>query len=123
MKFAELASIAQAEVATLKRNLPEDIARLTARVAVHLDALPRNSLLAEGFEPDLLGLFDGTPYNDEWSAGQVLPPQIFLYLQNIWDFAGRDLAAYRREVQLTYLHELGHYLGWDEGDLAARGLD
>ncbi|MEX2043899.1 MAG: metallopeptidase family protein, partial [Opitutus sp.] len=23
----------------------------------------------------------------------------------------------------TYLHELGHYLGWDEDELTARGLD
>jgi predicted Zn-dependent protease with MMP-like domain len=26
-------------------------------------------------------------------------------------------------VRVTYLHELGHFLGWDEEDLAARGLD
>jgi len=26
-------------------------------------------------------------------------------------------------VRITYLHELGHYLGWDESDLEARGLD
>jgi predicted Zn-dependent protease with MMP-like domain len=26
-------------------------------------------------------------------------------------------------VRLTYLHELGHFLGWDESDLEIRGLD
>lgn len=26
------------------------------------------------------------------------------------------------KFRLTYLHELGHYLGWDEGDLERRGL-
>jgi len=31
--------------------------------------------------------------------------------------------VYREEVRVTYLHELGHYLGWDEDDLTARGLD
>jgi predicted Zn-dependent protease with MMP-like domain len=31
--------------------------------------------------------------------------------------------VFRDEVRLTYLHELGHYLGWDEDELAARGLD
>ena len=24
---------------------------------------------------------------------------------------------------LVFIHELGHYLGWDEEELAARGLD
>jgi len=31
--------------------------------------------------------------------------------------------VFREEVERTYLHELGHYLGWDEDDVAARGLD
>jgi predicted Zn-dependent protease with MMP-like domain len=26
-------------------------------------------------------------------------------------------------VRLTYLHELGHYFGWDEDQLTSRGLD
>jgi len=31
--------------------------------------------------------------------------------------------AYREEVRITFLHELGHYLGLDEGDLSERGLE
>ena len=34
-----------------------------------------------------------------------------------------DVDVFREEVRLTYLHELGHYLGWDEDELTARGLD
>ena len=33
------------------------------------------------------------------------------------------IEAFREETRLTYLHELGHYLGWGEDELAARGLD
>ena len=47
---------------------------------------------------------------------------IILYLGTIDDYCveeGEDFAA---EVRLTYLHELGHHLGWDEGDLEERGL-
>jgi len=123
VKFAELTGIAQAEVAELSRKFPADIASLAARVTVHFEAEPDHSLLAEGFEPDLLGLFDGTSYNDELASVQPEPPQIFLYLENIFDFAERDPVLFREEVRLTYLHELGHYLGWDEDDLASRGLD
>ena len=46
-----------------------------------------------------------------------------LYLNNLWDFAEGDEAVFKAEVRLTYLHELGHYLGWDEDEVAARGLD
>jgi predicted Zn-dependent protease with MMP-like domain len=30
---------------------------------------------------------------------------------------------FREEVATTLLHELGHYLGLDEGDLTDRGLE
>ena len=53
----------------------------------------------------------------------MLPPQILLFLANIWDYAGGAEPAFREEVRVTYLHELGHYLGWDESDLEVRGLD
>jgi predicted Zn-dependent protease with MMP-like domain len=33
------------------------------------------------------------------------------------------MAAFRAEARLTFLHELGHYLGWDEDQVSARGLD
>jgi predicted Zn-dependent protease with MMP-like domain len=123
MTFAELTKVAGREVATIRARLPADLAPLAARVAVQFAAAPDQSLLADGFEPDLLGLFDGAAYAEEWSAECALPPQIFLYLENLWDYADGDEAAFREEVRVTYLHELGHYLGWDEDDLAARGLD
>jgi len=44
-------------------------------------------------------------------------------MANLWDFAEGDAEAFREEVRLTYLHELGHFLGWDEDQVAARGLD
>ncbi|MDR2463208.1 MAG: metallopeptidase family protein [Verrucomicrobiales bacterium] len=123
MTPAELSRIAEHEVADIRAKLPADIQPLAARVAVHFASAPDEALRAEGFEPDLLGLFDGAAYNEELSAACALPPQIFLYLENLHDYADGDEAAFREEVRVTYLHELGHYLGWDESDLAARGLD
>lgn len=52
-----------------------------------------------------------------------MPPQIILFLENIWEYAEGDAGVYRVEVRTTLLHELGHYLGLDEDDLAERGLD
>ena len=47
------------------------------------------------------------------------PTQIILFLENLWEFAGTDEAAYREEIRITYLHELGHYFGMDEDDYEA----
>jgi predicted Zn-dependent protease with MMP-like domain len=52
-----------------------------------------------------------------------MPAEIELFLENLWDFADGDHKVFCDEVRITYLHELGHFLGWDEDDLAARELD
>ncbi len=122
MKFTELVQLGADLVGAAQRQLPPAIRSLARDVAVHYEAKPGADVLAHGFEPDVLGLFTGEPYGSE-GDGNPLPPQILLYLENIWDFAEGDVSAFREEVRLTYLHELGHYLGWDEEDLAARGLD
>ena len=77
----------------------------------------------DGWEPDLLGLFVGRPWADEESGAVDVPAQILLFLENLWDFSEGEEAVFREEVRTTYLHELGHYLGLDEDDLADRGLD
>jgi predicted Zn-dependent protease with MMP-like domain len=92
-------------------------------VPVHYEKAPAPDLLAEGFEPDILGLFTGNPHGTEFAHDNPAPPQILLYLESLWDYAEEDVEIFRDEVRLTYLHELGHYLGWDEDELTARGLD
>jgi len=116
ISFEELVRRASRVVNRLQKRLPPEIAPLACSVPVHYERAPSESLLAEGFEPDILGLFSGHPYGSA-------PPQIFLYLENLWDFAEGDLQAFSEELRVTYLHELGHYLGWDEEELAVRGLD
>jgi predicted Zn-dependent protease with MMP-like domain len=91
-------------------------------VAVHYEALPDEDIVADGFPDDILGLFTGDPHGMELASDLPAPPQILLFLENLWDYAEGDAAIYRDEVKTTYLHELGHYFGWDEDDLEARGL-
>lgn len=123
MDFDRLTQIAANTVGAAQRKLPPEIRSLARGVAVHYERLPAPDLVADGFEPDILGLFSGNPHGSEISQSNPAPPQILLYLENLWEFAEEDENAFREEVRLTYLHELGHYLGWDEDDLAARGLD
>ncbi|MSU22540.1 MAG: hypothetical protein EXS32_01835 [Opitutus sp.] len=123
MKFPRLTAIAAEAVGAAQRQLPPEIRPLALHVAVHYEKAPAADLLAEGFEPDILGLFSGNPHGTEFSHDQPAPPQILLYLPSLWEFAEEDEEVFREEVRLTYLHELGHYLGWDEDELTARGLD
>jgi predicted Zn-dependent protease with MMP-like domain len=34
-----------------------------------------------------------------------------------------DEEGFREEVRVTFLHELGHYIGFNEDDLEQRGLE
>ena len=72
-------------------------------------------------EPDLLGLFSGHAFPDEVSDPPA-PPQVYLFLENLWDYCEEDKTTFAEEVRITYLHELGHYLGLEEDDLESRGL-
>ena len=123
MKSSKLVELAAAAVGAAQRSLPPDLRALARGVPVHYEQKPAPDLLAEGFEPDILGLFTGSPHGTELSTDNPAPAQILLYLDSLWDFAEEDVEAFRAEVRLTYLHELGHYLGWDEDELTARGLD
>ena len=78
--------------------------------------------VSEGIESDVLGLFVGPTLAEleNNTAGEA--PHILLYLENIWEEAGKDVLIFEDEVEITLLHELGHYLNWDEEDLESRGL-
>ncbi len=121
--FERLTLLAADAVGGTFRTLPAAIRGPALGVAVHYERLPSAEVIAEGFPADILGLFSGDAYGTELSRDLPQPPQILLYLQNLWEFAEKDVSIFEEEVRTTYLHELGHYFGWDEDDVAARGLE
>ena len=123
MTPSQLTTLAEQTVVALQRKLPGPLRELAVAVPVHYEQFPSEDIIKEGFEPDILGLFTGAPHGAELDQEQPMMPQILLYLGNLWDQAGGDRTFFCEEVRTTYLHELGHFLGWDEDDLAARGLD
>jgi len=94
-----------------------------AALPVTFERHPNAAHRRDGIEPDTLGLFVGPEFADEEITSLPLPPQIILFLENLWDLAEADEEFFREEVHTTYLHELGHYLGLDEDDLFERGLE
>lgn len=124
MEFSRLSALAQQVVTAAQRRLPAEVKEHAAAVPVCFEPVPNQGILDEGWEPDILGLFVGHEHGGELRDDPApLPPQILLFLENIWDYAEGDEEIYRDEVKLTYLHELGHYLGWDEDEIARRGLE
>jgi predicted Zn-dependent protease with MMP-like domain len=123
MNFDQLTKLAADTVGAAQRQLPPELRTIARGVAVHYERKPGPDVLADGFPDDILGLFTGSAHGQEIAHDQPAPPQILLYLENLWDFADEDSEMFGDEVRVTYLHELGHYFGWDEDDLTARGLD
>jgi predicted Zn-dependent protease with MMP-like domain len=119
----QLIRTAEAVVKATREELPANLRTLAAEVPVVFEPRPDDALLAEGWEPDLLGMFSGDGLDVGPSEAAPAPRQILLFYENLWDFAEEDEAVYREEVRITYLHELGHYFGWDEDDLEERGLE
>ena len=123
MTWKELCRLAQETVDATRDRLPDDIRGLAEALPVTMEAFPEGPMLEdESVGPNILGLFVGPPRCHSVNDDPSLPPQILLFLENLWDESDGDLAAYRDEVRITYLHELGHYLGWDEDEVGRRGL-
>ncbi|HEY5741717.1 MAG TPA: metallopeptidase family protein [Terrimicrobiaceae bacterium] len=112
---AMLLRIARQEVEAAVSDLPADIRARVKSVPVFLERRPDAADVAEGIEADTLGIFDE-------GAPQSPTPRIRIWVENLWDLAEGEVAAFRAEVRTTLLHEIGHVLGWDEADLDARGL-
>lgn len=116
-----LHTLALDAVAATLKALPEPLRERARRVPVTFERVPNEGLQADGIAADTLGLFVGPDFVDEESV--PMPPQIILFLENLWDEAEQSEEWFLDEVRTTYLHELGHYLGLDEDELTERGLE
>jgi len=118
--FAYLMEVATEEIEKTRSELPAPLRDALSEVAVVLEEFPSPAHEADGVESDQLGLFEGSDATDSASPQM---PRIVLWLGNLWDMCEAEEDAYREEVRITFLHEVGHYLGLDEGDLTERGLE
>ena len=121
--WERLCSLAREEVDATLAALPAPLRERAQALPVTCERRPNAAHRQDGIEPDTLGLFVGPEFAHEEITTLPLPPQIILFLENLWDFAEADEEVFCDEVHTTYLHELGHYLGLNEEDLFDRGLE
>lgn len=122
MRFERLLTIATGVVKDTLLALPAPIRDEAAGCRIEFAEMDALVDIEEDLDPDLLGLFEGNARCDPLPESPDEMPRIHLFLDNLWDECGGDLATYRHEVRITFLHELGHYLGLDEDEVAALGL-
>jgi predicted Zn-dependent protease with MMP-like domain len=119
---AEFSSIVEAAF----EKLPERVKQYLANVPVMIDPIPSAEDIAGDppLSPLSLGMFRGMPIGevsvmDPWSQ---IPSSILLFQRNLERYA-LDRDELVEEIETTLLHEVGHFVGWDENDLAERGLN
>jgi len=123
VNWKQLRALALAEVEATLAALPAPLRAEAQRLPITFERRPSRAMEADGIAPDTLGLFVGPDFAERDSTASPIPPQIILYLENVWELAEENEAAFREEIHTTLLHELGHYLGLDEDGLTERGLE
>lgn len=114
----------EAIVTAALEELPPDVHTHLANVPILVDDLPGEHLVKDGWDPRLLGLFEGTPLPEQSSVGGAPTiTTIHLYKTNLERFVGDDKEALAEEIRITVLHETAHYFGLDDDDLEKLGLD
>jgi predicted Zn-dependent protease with MMP-like domain len=121
----DLAAVEKPVVSTAERvlgELPDKFKQLLSGVPILVEERPTEELVREGIDPRSLGLFSG-PTQEERGLAVPAPTSIILYAANLAAFADPgDHEELGHEVEVTLLHELGHYFGLDEEELDALGL-
>ena len=108
--------LAQCQIAEIQRELPESIRACATEVPVFF------SRTRVGQRGRWLGVFEGYSL---MAGPPSLPdemPRITLFIDVLAEAANYRRTVFLQEVRTTYLHELGHYFGWDEGQIANLGL-
>jgi predicted Zn-dependent protease with MMP-like domain len=120
LPLKRLEQLTEEEIRRLRLALPAALRERFDSVTLFLEEQPADFLLDEGVAGDTMGLFEGPAFAEE--GGIELPARMTLFLAAIWEAAEGREGVFRKEVRITLLHELGHYLGLTEDELADRDL-
>ena len=104
-------------------RVPDEFRQHLRDVPIVLEARPHPDIVREGFDPRALGLFEGLEHGRlEGGAPAYAPTRIVLFHGNLLaDFPDREQLA--EEIEITVLHEIGHFFGLDEDDVERLGLE
>lgn len=107
------------EIEAVLKTLPPEIDVAVASLLIFVEDIPSASDRELGVGDDWLGLFEGAVVGDSLTTH---PPRVRLWTGNLWRYSGANEQRFREEVRVTLLHEIGHFLGFDEEGVARIGL-
>jgi len=112
------------EVARAIADIPRDIRRQIANVAIVVQDLPDDETMdmAEVDDPyELFGFYHGVPLTQRThNYGLISPDKISIFRKPILASCNNDDAA-RATIRRTLRHELAHYFGIDDDRLEELG--
>lgn len=110
-----------AEVETAIGELPPEFRAAVENVAVLVEDRADEATVVEmelAHPLDLLGLYRGLPLPDRGGTyAGAEPDQVHLYREAILDYADYYRLSVTDCIRNTLIHELGHYLGYDDEQL------
>ncbi len=104
-------------------NLPKSIREYVKDAVTLIEDVPSEDLLRqENISPQILGLFLGVPRTEESVTAQPEDlNRLILFKKNLEKVCATPQQLIE-QIHVTVLHEVGHYLGFDEEDLERLGL-
>ncbi len=103
-------------------ELPENIRTHLEKVPILIDDIPSEDIVADGWDPRILGIFQGTPLPEDVAGAAPAITTILLFKKNL-ERSCADREHLEAEIRITVLHETAHYFGLDDDDLEKIGLD
>jgi predicted Zn-dependent protease with MMP-like domain len=106
-------------------HIPAEIRERMENVVLTVRKRPDPELLEEmGYPPDepLLGLYEGAalPEHSFFAPPPLHPDTIFIFQEPLEEMCG-TLAELEREIEITVVHEVAHFLGISEDRLEELG--
>jgi predicted Zn-dependent protease with MMP-like domain len=114
-------------IATARRVIAKLPIKWKARIAevpIVVEARPSEELVRHGVDPRVLGYIEGANHTERLNIGSSeTPTRIVLFAANLAAYAAPDdEAELEAEIEITILHEMCHYFGLDEEEVARLGL-
>ena len=117
------------QVEWVLNRLPQKILRLLDEVPLHVEDRPSRRVMREmniRYDDDLCGLFSGVAIDEKYERNQSTPNAVTIYRKGILSLAydqqgDFDRTELREQIRITILHELAHFHGMDEDEIAEIG--
>ena len=105
-------------------RLPPEVREKLGNLPLVMGDVPSEDMVRDGVDPRVLGLISGIPLSEKLAVGEGTPMLdcVHLFQRNI-ERVTVSAEMLREEIAKTVVHEVLHYFGLDEDEVARWGLE